>query len=910
MACDVRKRALARQLYALVTSGRDGLPFNVDRRGPGYTTSIADYGSRQLLDCIPDRSTGPAWRRAKERCKVRGEGGEVVGTEDVDRRFTPGVAFSHICGAFSVAPAAPGWVQWCALDIDAHRRSGESEMVARLRAGRMLGQVWRVLNCSTDRHPLVMRSPGGGYHVWFPLTRERTSLNREHTWPSQIVRDRFKEHLEQAGLPIKDGDLELFPSHQHLRLPCGAGMVLLQAKRPDSPDALELEPWPGTMRPSRVDWRGTESTLSTPVRNVEAQVSAFVAQWEPQRRTIAEWLGRPEASWDDAWGPLRRRPGLRFVGSRIAEKNPAGTAGVVRRSQQLAEEAACPPQALGGAPARAHRKGAGRSRGSGSDPTPGEANTPSAPEVDIPPDPAGGHLVYGRAFKQKVARLLAEGITQAHRRHNSVLALAFYWAATCGFGIEESLARLEKWCRKHAHGASLTAASPKRFVAECLQEARHYIKNYVNRWPFRGRGESGGLGTLSTADQAVLDAVDPRVRAEAGAMLAWFAGRADGEGRVGDPVELATGLLAQLCGDRRVDDGGKRRRATTLAQTELERLGLMTLARNYCVGKRGRMWSCWYQFGSGVLPRTQEMTAAEWEGMTPSARQAAAKPPPESPRAPKTPSEAPSALKTPLEAPSAPIVTVRVLGERVVPEGLLRVLSDGARGAVRTLLEIAPEVGRPTVEPCTAWFEKKYWRTFTPLEFWAADLGKLLQFPPTHADDVRELDRQRAERKRMSRDERIRLGGGGAPAPVIALGSAHRKPSTSTVGLAQEPAMAYAEIPELAVAAEPATAEVNIPGGFEISLAPQPGGLAQVIPLQLARDEASTSAVLLALTPQLAMAQAESELTGNGSAPAARHVELSAVLGDAAAELPRDLAEVLEAALRAYDRNGKREPDG
>jgi hypothetical protein len=110
------------------------------------------------------------------------------------------------------------------------------------------------------------------------------------------------------------------------------------------------------------------------------------------------------------------------------------------------------------------------------------------------------------------------------------------------------------------------------------------------------------------------------------------------------------------------------------------------MVSNYRVGQRGRTWSCWYQFGSGAVPRAISLPAAQWAEL----------------EAPSVLAKAPTlAIAAPIEpgadAASAPIVEARVVGERVVPEGLLRVLSDGARGAPRTLLTLAPDVARPTV---------------------------------------------------------------------------------------------------------------------------------------------------------------------------------------------------------------------
>jgi hypothetical protein len=745
---------LAVQLYGLISSGHDALAYNVDARGPALTAIGVDGKRRPVQVAGGGTVPVPAWQRARE---LR-EGGALI-----DRRFNAFVLERHVRGKYSVAPAAPGWVQWVALDIDAHRRPGESELVARLRALRVLSRVWRALNCSAERHPIVLRSPGGGYHVWFPLTRGPFSSNAEHTWPAAVARAWFERHLITAGLELAPGVLEVFPSGRCLRAPCGVGMVLLQATRPHDPDALGLVPWPDTMATERVDWSGKRSALSAPVRRVVPTVRAFVTHWETQRRTLAEWLGRSEAAWDPAWGFL----GWRDDEGEISpdEKNSgAATVPEDSRSQQ-SDDVPGRPWAGGTRIAVEGRGGQGagrRGQRSGSSPIEEENITPSAPEIDLPPVPADAPLVRGRAFKGKVRRLLCEGITQPSTRHDAVLTLVFYWGATCGFTCEQVLVRLEAWCRAHPHSGS--RLSPRAYLATCLREGRHYFEHHAPGWPFRGGGDGGGLGTLTTADQPVLAAIDPHVRDEATAVLAWLAGRADGDGRLGEPVQIATGLLARLCGDRRIVDDGKRRRATALALAELERIGVLTMASNYRVGQRGRRWSCWYRFGSGELPRAVELPAAEWAAL----------------EQPFAVALAPTLAIAPVPEPredlaSAPIVTVRVVGERVVPEGLLRVLSDGARGRPRTLLTLAQDVAQPTATPAprAPWFVRAFQsRTFTPGELWAASAAMVIAFPDVEA------------RRRMTRRERLAWGGeagaGGALAPVIPLRAGSEPSASST----------------------------------------------------------------------------------------------------------------------------------
>jgi len=740
---------LAVQLYALLACGHDSLAYNVDAQGAALTLVGADGQRRAVRGSGEGEGSAdrPPWQRARELI----EGGER------DRRFNPWVLERHLAGRYSVAPASAGWVGWVALDIDAHPAPGSPELVARrlarARADRVLASVWRALGCSAERHPLVLRSPGGGYHVWLPLTRGEASSNPEHTWPAAVARAWVERHLVAAGLKLAPGVLEVFPSGRCLRSPCGRGMTLLQATRPSDPDALGLAPWPGTMGEARVDWRGERAELLQPVRRVVPMARTFVAQWAAQRRTIADWLGRPEAAWDPAWGFLgwRDAEDTEIAGEiSSAEKNRAGEiSGQDSRSQESDD---VPGRQGAGVTsvAKPGRGGAGRleSGDRSASSIPDELLTPSAPDPDLPLDPADGPLVRGRAFKVKVRTLVSAGITAPSTRHDAVLTLGFYWYATCGLSLDATLVELAKWCRAHPHQGSQLAARPRAFLATCVREAQHYIEHYGPKWRFRGRGDAGGLATLTPADHAVIRAVDPRLVDEVTTILAWLAGRAGDDGGITDPVEIASGLLKRLCGDRRIAEDGKRRRASSLALVELERVGVLTMASNYRVGQRGRTWSCWYRFGSGELPRAVSLPAKQWEQIAPFTSAPLVPSPFTS--APLVPSLAVVPSKPP-ETPCAPLVEVRVLGERVVPEGLLHVLSDGARGAPRTLLMRAPDVERPTATPAARapWFERAYLlRPFTPRRLWSADPAMVIAFPDLEA------------RRRMPRRERLAWGGG------------------------------------------------------------------------------------------------------------------------------------------------------
>lgn len=790
---------LAAQLYALISSGHDALAYNVDAAGAALTTRGAD-GRRRAVQSQSGEGDRPAWQRAREL---------VDGGGERDRRFNPWVLQKHLTGRYSVAPAAAGWVQWVALDIDAHPAAGAPELVARrvarARADRVLAGVWRALNCSAERHPMVLRSPGGGYHVWLPLTRGPTSSNPEHTWPAAIARAWVERHLVAAGLEIAPGVLEVYPSGRCLRAPCGRGMVLLQATRPSDPDALGLQPWSGTMADQqRIDWRGERAELATPVRRVVPLVRTFVAQWEAQRRTLADWLGRSEAAWDPAWGFLGWREdstNTAEISSEIGspKKNRGGIGpGSDSRSQQSDDV----PGRLVAGGTRIMRAGAGRAgrgeqgAGSGSSVLDDQLS-PSALDPDRPPDSAGDRLVRGRAWKEKVRRLLRAGVTEPSTRHDAVLTLAFYWGAQCGLSDEGALARLEAWCRAHPHPGSQLADRPPAFRATCLREARHYLAHHGPGWPFRGQG-GAALATLTPADQVIVAAVDPRVADEVAMILAWLAGRAGDDGRIAEPVQLSARLLERLCGDRRLDEGdGKRHRATALALIALEQVGVLTMADNYRVGHRGRTWSCWYRFGSGELPRAVSVPAATWDAIEPFTAQP-----------PLVPTLALVETQPP-EAPSAPVVELRVVGERAVPEGVLRVLTDGSRGAPRTLLTRAPGIESPIagLAARAPWFERAYLvQPFTPGRLWSTEPAMPVAFPDVEA------------RRRMTRRERLAWGGGGTggprggaavAAPVIPL-VAHDPVGERDAPIA--PGVAPAALPPVSVdasSADPAPAELD-----------------------------------------------------------------------------------------------------
>jgi hypothetical protein len=251
---------LATQLHALMTSGHEGLMFYVN---------------------APGRAS--IW--------LAGEAAQGFDADIVAR---------HLTGRYVAAPAAPRWVQWACIAIDGRVRVGESEEEARLRGQRLLGRVWRALDASAERHPLVELSPDGEYRLWLPLTRGDSSTSPSHTWPTRLVNEWVLQRLVSMGLWRElfgpSAALAVYPSRRCVPAPCGRAAVLLQAAEPHDPDALGFVPWPETER-DHIDTRTRDSFPGLALR-----AFVFMDEWERQRRTLADWLGEPDAAWHPGFG--------------------------------------------------------------------------------------------------------------------------------------------------------------------------------------------------------------------------------------------------------------------------------------------------------------------------------------------------------------------------------------------------------------------------------------------------------------------------------------------------------------------------------------------------------------------------------------------------------------------------------
>lgn len=673
---------LAGGLYEALTSGHDRLGYNVSGTYALWTRGAGGRGWKPAAGA-PTVPRGE-WRPCVE---VLADGTTRA------RRFNPWVLREHVRGRYAVAPQAPSWTAWVAFDLDAHVAAemladGSDEVIpvaavrrALAKRDAALAEIWRAFALGPGREPVLFETPGQGLHLYLPITRGAASPT-EHTRPAGWLVEWVADRLQRAGVRLQPGRIELYPSGRPLRAPCGARMTLLRATRPEDADDLGLEPVVGTTTLRRV--AGIDGAGLERVRKPWAMAAATLAQWAAARRPLEAWLGEPRAAWSVARGP--------FVRPEPFEKNACGDAAVERQSQDKDEVQGRPggptPERMARMGLRPVAVGQGGGAGSGSDPR--SPSSPPEPSIAGTPTPqrfAGGVLRRGREFRAHLQQLLRHGVVTPGTRHDAVLTLVFGWHVQ-GKGEAEVRAELAAWSRAHAHVSKLQG---ERFVKQCLREGMHYYHR-IKKLPQRARSLAATVGrmrALQPADRLMLAQVAPEVREEAWAILEYLHGHAAPSGDVLDTVMLGRAQLDALTVvDRRVRIDGRRCRAEVLAVRELERLGVLSLYVDYSRGRHGRVFCCWYVFGTGVLPAQrapQGRHAARGEG--------------------------------------------RVLAERRVREGVVRVWSDGTRRA--PWVELEPHAG-VVVEAAGggAWWREMYERRrFTVRDLRAADETNVIAGP-------------------------------------------------------------------------------------------------------------------------------------------------------------------------------------
>lgn len=605
----------AKALFGVLQDGAPGGGYHI-RRAP----CLRDAVTRRH---IPSSYTD-VWQPAREVAQADGQRIEA------DRTLNSWVLAQVLRGTYDVAWQAPSWTSLVVLDIDRRfapgdGRSATLEIDADLDLSHRLAAVWDAFGFDAEQQPVVLQSPGGGYHVYIPLARPR---------PAKTLRSAIHAFLAARGIEISPGRLEIFPAGQRLRVPCGRGMGLLVPRQPDDPDELRLE-----LRHARVVHRDGRPTV---VRDVRALVTGFLDRLADARRPLDQWLSDERHAYGKAWGPW---------GVRI-EKMPSPPPGPVALSQHSWRS---------------------------SSPAPGGAESSSEQP----------RLLYGTAFRAHVERLLREGLWQEGLRHDALLKLAFYFCRTVGASRERFRLELAEWLDGFAHVSKDRDRNPGQFVRQSLREGLHYFDQLEAGGPVRGsvRGERH----LVEADERILEHADRRVHKECIAVLRHLRSHAAEDGQVGDTVNLSCHVLKRLCGERRVvqevEGGPKRRRATVVAVEELVRLGVLVLHQKHLAGRHGRLYTCWYRFGSGRLPRASN--------------------------------------------------GAHVVATRLVDEGRLEALSRDGSPALRLVVtsrrvvEEAPQRGayRP-------WWQSLYRRAFTPAEFAVDATVSVIRGPWERGRDV------------------------------------------------------------------------------------------------------------------------------------------------------------------------------
>ena len=291
------------------------------------------------------------------------------------RKLSAHVVARHLAGKTGWVGAAPSsWTSWFAFDIDLGKGDSKDAPLkeAKRRRDDVLAAVWEAFEFGPGRLPVVLLTPGGGYHVYVPLSRNEASGSPKNTWPAHVILERVRARLAEEGLKIRDGELELWPSGKILRFPMGRGMCLMEAKNPGDSEYLGLTP----VHARWVERKDSRTGQVTQVlyRDVEAGVRAFIDAFESARKPLSEWLQDDVAEWSSKYGPYGSKPSAEI------QKNQSLTTRDSYVSQQYVE--------------------GGSSQ--------------------------GNELLKGAAFLATISKLQRTGLTACGGRHDAALKLTYY----------------------------------------------------------------------------------------------------------------------------------------------------------------------------------------------------------------------------------------------------------------------------------------------------------------------------------------------------------------------------------------------------------------------------------------------------------------------------------------------------
>jgi hypothetical protein len=591
-----------------------------------------------------------------------------VNGNETDRLLNAYVVRKHLLGEYDVAFEWPSWTSLVVFDVDRHLPGG-------LSAAETHPEIVRVANQQRDE-VLEQLAEAFGFADRPPVVLQTPNEGYHVYLPLCRGANGEEERTwpaawlrEQLEHKLNRHGISLHPGRLEL-FPAGTRLRLPCGRGMLLLDPLDLEPVAGTADQNRY------------TRRIGPMTGAFCEAIEASRRPLDEWLGSAPC-WDRVWGPWGRKS---------RNENEGLGKGDLWTSR--------------------HKE---------------DVLTPSAPE--------GGHLLYGAEFIARVQELARCGLTEEGQRHDAALKLTWYWGVCLALSEAECLGRLSEWLESFDHCSHLLPGHPRKFYRDTMREAAHYYAAHV--LPRRSSGTRServdvAPRALAPPDEDLVSRTPLGVREEARALLRYLATQAGGDGRVPHPVTLGGGLLESMCGSRRLvveQDGVRvRRRAYVVAVEALVDLGVLALHTDYSTGRHGRRYTCWYQFGTGRVPRADgdRRVLAERDIEEGRLQVVSDAPRPPTVRLVSRPGDSPCPAVEPL---TEPLTAAEPPAAPEPSKSAAVTASPDPAGSPQALISAS----RPDPSRALPWWVRMYGRrAFTPCEFFEADARRVIPGPFRH----------------------------------------------------------------------------------------------------------------------------------------------------------------------------------
>lgn len=202
-----------------------------------------------------------------------------------------------------------GTTRYCLLDIDLYSQYHPQRHPEALR------RLLSVLEDIGLVRPLFVRSSAsGGLHIYFPLPSPVKTFHLAHL---------LRQTLEQAGLEIKAGQLEIFPNTKTWK-PQGQGISLYNAHRlPLQQDSYlldaDLNPLGNSLEAFLAQWQlaanhQDQETLEQAIAAVRIQTKIIPLN-QPRSRRAEDWYQDEKARIEQGWtGPSQTNDLLLAIG--------------------------------------------------------------------------------------------------------------------------------------------------------------------------------------------------------------------------------------------------------------------------------------------------------------------------------------------------------------------------------------------------------------------------------------------------------------------------------------------------------------------------------------------------------------------------------------------------------------------